>query len=99
MRRNDAMGAVAELAASQHGAFSRRQAAILGLSSRQVRSLIAAGFLDEPVGGVLRMRGSPPSWRQELMIATLVGRGFHAGFRAAAHLHRLDGFDGPQPIE
>ena len=45
------------------------------------------------------MRGSPPTWRQRLMVATLVGPGFHAGFRAAAHLHRLDGFHQPQPLE
>ena len=99
MRRNDAMGAVAELAASQHGAFSRRQAATIGLSSRQIQSLLSAGFLDEPTTGVLTTRGSPPTWRQRVMIATLVAPGYHAGFRAAAHLHHLDGFHQTQPIE
>ena len=33
------------------------------------------------------------------MIATLMGPGFHAGYRAAAHLHRLDGFHRSPPIE
>ena len=99
MRRNDALGAVAELAASQHGAFSRRQAAANGLTRRQVQSLVADSIVDEPVSGVLRMRGAPTSWRQLMMIATLVGPGFHAGYRSAAHLHRLDGFHRSPPIE
>ncbi len=53
MRCNDAMGAVAELAASQHGALNRRQAAALGLTARQIRSLVASSLLDEPTPGVL----------------------------------------------
>jgi hypothetical protein len=92
MRRNDAMGAVAELAASQHGALTRRQAAALGLSPRQIRSLSALAMIDEPTPGVLRITASPVTWHQRLMIATLAGPGFWAGFRAAAHLHRIDGF-------
>jgi hypothetical protein len=99
MRRNDAMGAVAELAASQHGAFSRRQAAANGFTRRQIQALVSESVVDEPISGVLRICGSPRSWRQEMMIATLVGVGFHAGFRAAAYLHELDGFRRPPPIE
>ena len=56
-------------------------------------------IVDEPVSGVLRISGSPPPWRQEMMIATLVRPGLHAGFRAAAHLHDLDGFRRPPSIE
>ncbi len=92
MRRNDAMGAVAELAASQHGAFTRRQAAAIGLSPRQIRSLAGLSLIDEPVPGVLRIRAAPATWHQELMIATLSGPGFWAGYRAAAYLHYMDGF-------
>ena len=33
------------------------------------------------------------------MAATLAGGGSHASHRAAACLHRLDGFDEPQPVE
>ena len=99
MRCNDAMGAVAELAASQHGALDRRQAAALGLSARQIRSLVASSLLDEPTPGVLRVRASPPTWHQRMMIATLAGGGFHAGFRAAAFLHRLDGCREAPPVE
>lgn len=99
MRRNDAMGAVAELAASQHGAFTRRQAATRGLSRRQIESLAADPLIREPVGSVLCFRAAPETWHQRMMIATLVGPGFHAGFRAAAYLHHLDGFRQPPAPE
>jgi hypothetical protein len=99
MRRNDAMGAVAELAASQHGAFTRRQAAGVGLSPRQIRSLVTASLIDEPTPGVLRVRAAPATWHQALMAAALAGPGFWAGFRAAAYLHRIDGFRRQPPIE
>lgn len=91
------MGAVAELAASQHGAFTRRQAADCGITRRQIQTLVGSALFDEPVRGVLRLRGSPETWHQQMMIATLVGPGFHSGFRAAAFLHGIDGFDKHPP--
>jgi hypothetical protein len=98
MQRNDAMGAVAELAASQHGVFTRSQAVDRGITSRQLKSLCALSLFDEPVRGVLRVRATPPTWHQQLLIATLAPPGFYAAFRAAAFLHRLDGFhDAPTP--
>ena len=101
MRYSDAMGAVVELAASQHGAFSRRQAATIGLSRRQIQAMAMESLLDEPVRGVLVFRAVPPTWRQRLMVATLVGPGYVAGFRAAAYLLAVDGFRTwpPPPIE
>jgi hypothetical protein len=93
MRRNDAIGAVAELAASQHGVFTRTQAADRGVTARQLKTLASTGLFDEPVGGVLRVRAAPSSWHQQMLIATLAPPGFYASFRAAAFLHRLDGFD------
>jgi hypothetical protein len=98
MRRN-ATGAVAELAASQHGAFSRRQAAARGLSSRQIASLKFEHIVEEPIRGVLRFTGSPDTWHQRMVVATLAPPGFHAGFRAAAYLHGIDGFRRDPPIE
>jgi hypothetical protein len=99
MRRNDAMGAVAELAASQHGALTRRQAAAIGLSPRQIRSLADLALIDEPVPGVLRVRAAPATWHQQLMIAALSGPSFWAGYRAAAYLHGIDGFRLQPPAE
>ena len=85
------MGAVAELAAAQHGVFTRRQAADHGLSRRQVQLLAADPTIAEPIRGVLVFRAAPPTWHQEMAVVTLVSPGFHAGFRAAGYLHQLDG--------
>lgn len=95
MRHNDAIGAVADVAASQHGAFTTRQAADRGLSRRQIKALAADPQIHEPIRGVLVFRAAPPTWHQQMMVATLASPGFHAGFRAAAHLHHLDGFRTP----
>jgi hypothetical protein len=91
---DDAVSAVAELAASQHGAITRSQAAATGFHRRRVAAAIRTGWLDEPAPGVLRITGHAPTWRQRIRIATLAGGGHAiASHRAAAHLHRLDGFD------
>lgn len=92
-------GAVGEFAASRHGALNRRQAASLGLTPKIITRLIRDGHLREPLPGVLTVSGAPASWRQQLMVPTLVaGRPFVAGFRSAAALHRLDGYS-EEPIE
>lgn len=93
------MGAVAELAASQHGAFTRRQAADRGLSSRQILNLSHDTIVDEPIRGVLRFLAAPATWHQRMAIATLAPPGFHAGFRSAAFLHGIDGFRRDPPFE
>jgi hypothetical protein len=86
--------AVAELAASQHHTFTRRQAAERKFDRRRVATAVRAGWLDEPVPGVLVIRGGPPTWEQRLMVVVLAA-GNHgvASYRSAARLHRLDGFD------
>lgn len=91
MRSTDAWGAVAELAASQHGAFSRAQAAVRGLSASRIRTRLRRGELDEPAPGVLRLVGAPRTWHQRASIAALAGGGAAVSHRAAARLHRLDG--------
>lgn len=95
MRRNDAMGAVAELAASQHGAFTRTQAADRGLSRRQIHDIAVDATIAEPIRGVLVFRAAPATWKQRMIVATLASPGYHAAFRAAAYLHWLDGFQQP----
>jgi hypothetical protein len=98
MRRDEAVAAVAELAAAQHGAFTRRQAADRGLSRRQIQAIANDPALAEPIRGVLFFRAAPTTWHQRMMIATLAPPGFHSGFRAAAFLHRLDGWrEQPRP--
>jgi hypothetical protein len=100
MHSNDAWGAVAELGASQHGAFTRRQATLAGISPRDIRRAIELLLVEEVVAGVLRFTGSPVTWRQRMWTATRAsGGGFVAARAAAAHLHRLDGFDREPRLE
>jgi len=91
---DDAVRAVAELAAAQHRAFTRRQAADLSFDHRRVATALRAGWLTEPTPGVLVTAGSRPTWEQRLMVLLLAGGGHAvASHRAAARLHGLDGFD------
>jgi hypothetical protein len=97
---DDAVRAVAELAASQHRAFTRRQAAALNFDRSRVATAIRLGWLDEPYPGVLVMAGGGESWPSRLMAATLADGGHAvASHRAAARLHRLDGFDDCEILE
>jgi len=91
---DNAVRAVAELAAAQHRAFTRRQAAHLHFGSRRIATAKRSGWLAEPVPGVLTLTGAGPTWHQRLMVLVLAGNG-HAvvSHRAAARLHRLDGFE------
>ncbi len=83
-----------ELAARQHGVVTRRQMASLGFNAKRVATAIHAGWLDEPVPGVVVTPGSPTTWHQRMMIVTLACGGHAvASHRSAARLHRLDGFD------
>lgn len=97
MRFEDALQLVARIAADQHGAFARAQAAGAGMSRRQLQRLVERRIAEQPLPGVYRFVAAPPTWRQRQTIATLAHPEFHAGFRAAAYLHRLDGFDGRPP--
>ncbi|HTN79078.1 MAG TPA: hypothetical protein VMK16_05340 [Acidimicrobiales bacterium] len=98
----DAAGAeraVAALAASQHSALGRRQAASLGFTARMAATRLRSGVLSEPVPGVLVFTTAPRSWRQQLMVATLARAGAVVSHEAAAALHGLDGFaEGPLAV-
>ncbi len=94
----DAVGAVAELAASQHGAFTVRQADFLGVTRRQLDNIEARGAIALVRSGVFVVAGSPPTWRRALTVATLAGGGAIASHRAALGLHGLGGLRLP-PVE
>jgi hypothetical protein len=79
------------LAQRQHGLITRRQCGRLGFDWSRLRTPIRHGWLEELIPGVLRVAGSPSSWAQQLMSATLVTLGV-ASHRSAARLHGLDGF-------
>lgn len=89
--------AVAELAASQHRTFTRRQAAALNFDRRRIATALSGGWLEEPTPGVLVVRDGASTWEQRLMVVVLAA-GNHgvASHRSAARLHELDGFDSPR---
>jgi very-short-patch-repair endonuclease len=92
-------GPAGEFAATRHGALTRSQAADHGLSAKVVNRLKRDGALTEPVPRVLVVTGSPPTWHQRLMVATLASNGAGvAGFRSSAALHTMDAHE-PGPVE
>jgi hypothetical protein len=79
--------------AAQHGRITRAQAEDHGLTRRMIVRRIAAGVLDEPHPGVLRLVGAPATWEQRVMAVVLSSGGRAvASHRCAAALHGLDGF-------
>ena len=83
-----AVRAVATLAAPRHGAFTRLEAASLGLSARNIATAKTQGWLFEPVPGVLVLAGSAPSWRRRLLVGVLAGKErSRASHRAASVPH------------
>lgn len=80
---------VAELAASQHGAFHRSQAAP-HLTAGRLRRAVARGELRRPLSDVFVFASHASSWHQRLKVLDLAGG--LISHRAAAALHQLDGF-------
>ena len=85
-------GAVAALAASQHSAFGRWQAAEIGISNEAIATRLRNGAWLEPIPGVLVVAAAPRTWQQRLIIPTLI----RPGGVVVSHLSadRLHGFDG-----
>jgi hypothetical protein len=85
--------AVANLAGPQHGAVSTEQLDAAGVSARQRGGWVARGLLERFGPHSYVVAASPSTWRRAVWAAgaDLGGHGFVAG-RAAARLHRLDGF-------
>jgi hypothetical protein len=99
MRVSDAYGAVAELAASQHGAFTRSQAAAIGITSRDLAAVQRAGWARPTGPEVFVLRWYPATFEQRVKAATLLRKGGPvASHRTAAALHHLDGFK-PSVVE
>lgn len=89
------LGAVGELAASHHGAFTRSQAAEHGLDHHDIARLIERGVLLLPAPSVLVVRGSPRTWHRSAYVGCLAagGRGIVIS-GGSARLHEVDGFTG-----
>jgi hypothetical protein len=98
MRADDAMRAVAELAASRHGALTRQQAATIDIGRKTIATLKRRGLVDEPVPGVLFVAGAPATYLARLSVATAAGGGTISSHRASASLHGVDDFE-TAPLE
>jgi len=86
-------GAVGELAASRHGAITRRQAAE-HLNPMAISRFCQRGVFLEPAPGVLLLPGAPATYEQRVYVATLAGGGHGLSLAGtSAKLHRIDGFD------
>src|SRR5437879_3391964 len=84
--------AIGQIAARQHGVFTRHQALGAGVSSSQLKSRCRSGVWEWLEPRVYRLAGSAPSWHQELWVAVLgAGAGAPVSHRAAAGLWQLDG--------
>ena len=94
------LGAVGELAASRHGAFTRRQAADIGITHQAISRLRDRGVLLEPAPGVLVIAGMPSTYAQRVYVATLAngGSGLAIG-DSAGRLHSLDGMEAATTID
>ena len=90
MKAHDAWGAVAELAASQHGVFARSQAANLQLSNKRLDGLERRAVIERLNRDVFRVTAAPMTWQQHLSAANQAG--LVVSHQSAAELHGLDGF-------
>lgn len=91
--RNEVLEVVSKIAVPPNHVFSRSEVARHGVDHRQIALLKRYAVVAEPWRGslILCRPGSPPEWAQ-LMAAALLGREAVASHRAAARLHRLEGF-------
>lgn len=91
----DGMKKLAELAATQFGAFARYQLEECMVTTHRVRRRVEAGALERArYRGIYRFPGSPQSWHSRAMELLLsCGPGSALSHHTAAHLHGLDGFD------
>ncbi len=85
---------IAGIAEKQHGAFSADQARTAGFTREAIRHRLAAGRWERAAECVFRVAGSPRTWEQGLMVATLAcGPAAAASHRSAAALLGIPGFD------
>jgi very-short-patch-repair endonuclease len=83
--------ALADVAAAQHGVFTRKNARQAGLSETEVRLRVERHWI-RLHDGVFRAAGAPPTWRGALRAATLAaGTGSAISHRSLAALHELPG--------
>ncbi len=81
---------IASIATGQYAAVGRRQLLDAGVPAHAIDHRVRAGGLITVHAGVYRLPGSPVTWHQRIMAATLAaGAGAVASHRAAAFLHGI----------
>lgn len=86
-----------DIAARQHGVFSRAQAIECGFSYSAIHARCYAGdwiVLDD---AVYAFRSSPPTWERRLQAAILSRPAAFVAGRSAAYLHRFGGYTRGRP--
>ncbi|MFT3714191.1 MAG: DUF559 domain-containing protein [Archangium sp.] len=83
-----------QLASTQHGVISKKQATTGGLTERCVEHRCTTGRWDRLFPGVFRIEGTPPTFLQKLKALSLwLDAGFALSHETAAHLHGFARFD------
>jgi hypothetical protein len=86
--------ALAELAALQHGTFTRKQTDTLGFTRHQRETRLEHGHWKEVYEGVFRIAGAPRTWRSTLLSAVFAGcERTVASHRSATAVYELPGAD------
>ncbi len=85
------MEAIFSFAADRHGVVTRTEARQLGLTDTQIENLLRQGRLERVAPSTYFAVGSPDSWHRRARIAAMSVGGL-VSHRAAAGLHRVDGF-------
>jgi very-short-patch-repair endonuclease len=84
--------AIAEVAQTQHGAFSRRQAVAAGATKFVIGRRVAKRTWLDLTEDVFANAAARSTWRLHVMAATLAGPGGVASHRTCAALRRVPGF-------
>ncbi|MGH1503083.1 MAG: hypothetical protein ACRBI6_05970 [Acidimicrobiales bacterium] len=90
---------LSELASSQHGCFSRRQAAEFGIDAHALQREATRGTVHLCHPTVFRVAAAPRTWQQQLMAAVLTRPGAFASHRSAARLHGFGEFTHDPTVE
>lgn len=90
--------ALDEYAARQYGVFSLAQAQRVGLTPKMVETRLRSGAWVRLGPKIYALASAPPKWERQMAAALLTKRDAIVAGRAAAYLHRFEGFNAPRPV-
>ncbi len=86
-----------QVAAKQHGVFSRKQALDAGLTSEAIDWRIQTGRWQRLAAGVYANQATKATWERQLQACLLAKGGSVVAGHSAAVLHRIEGFSPGRP--